>query len=65
MNTRDMADLYADLSATVAALTSALRAKGLLTQAEIQQSAQARLDGLNGEPHPYLILRELAGLNPE
>lgn len=68
MNSTDMADLYADLSAVLAALTNALQAKGLLTNQDITNAARLVLQDVaqprrtlgQGNPHPYLMLRELA-----
>lgn len=73
MNTADIADLYADISAVIAALTEALKSKGLLTDQEIATAAGQVLAELtatparpleegrdDGNPHPYLMLRILA-----
>ena len=60
MNTaQDIADLYADVTASIAALAEALQAKGLLNADDIRQAASSHLSALEIE-HPYLILRMLA-----
>ena len=62
-NVADIADLYADTSACLSAIMLTLEAKGLATRADIGQAAAGHLARLEQtEPHPYILLRELAAL---